>query len=61
MVAGRGASCLKNNKTSFWGGDVYSWSTLSEPWSYGSNGGSKGDDNSDGLQFGGKSGGSIKL
>ncbi|BBH02979.1 hypothetical protein Prudu_013711, partial [Prunus dulcis] len=35
---GRGASCLKNNQSSFWGGDVYTWSTLSEPWSYGSKG-----------------------
>jgi hypothetical protein len=35
---GRGASCLKLNKTN-WGGDVYAWSTLSDPWSYGSKGG----------------------
>ena len=58
---GRGASCLKNNKTSFWGGDVYAWSTLSEPWSYGSKGGSKGDGTSDGRQFGGKGGGRVKI
>ncbi|XVF52441.1 hypothetical protein PTKIN_Ptkin05aG0018300 [Pterospermum kingtungense] len=58
---GRGASCLKNNQTSFWGGDVYAWSTLSEPWSYGSKGGSKGNDTSNRRQFGGKGGGRIKL
>ncbi|XWS38680.1 hypothetical protein CRYUN_Cryun19dG0151800 [Craigia yunnanensis] len=58
---GRGASCLKNNKTSFWGGDVYAWSTLSEPWSFGSKGGSKGDGTSDGPQFAGKGGGRVKI
>ncbi|GMJ12451.1 hypothetical protein like AT5G47020 [Hibiscus trionum] len=58
---GRGASCLKNNKTSFWGGDVYAWSTLSEPWSYGSKGGSKNDTASDGHWFGGNGGGRVKL
>lgn len=36
---GRGASCLKSNKTN-WGGDVYAWATLADPWSYGSKGGS---------------------
>ncbi|KAF3340460.1 hypothetical protein FCM35_KLT16231 [Carex littledalei] len=35
---GRGASCVKLNRTN-WGGDVYAWSTLSDPWSYGSSGG----------------------
>ncbi|EOY24117.1 Uncharacterized protein TCM_015803 isoform 1 [Theobroma cacao] len=54
---GRGASCLKNNKTSFWGGDVYAWSTLSEPWSYGSQGGSTSIEH----RFGGKGGGRVKL
>ncbi|OIW10867.1 hypothetical protein TanjilG_27813 [Lupinus angustifolius] len=53
---GRGASCLKNNKTN-WGGDVYSWSTLSEPWSYGSKGGGK----STQKQYGGNGGGRVKL
>ncbi|KAE9613113.1 hypothetical protein Lal_00027691 [Lupinus albus] len=53
---GRGASCLKNNKTN-WGGDVYSWSTLSEPWSYGSKGGGK----STKKQYGGNGGGRVKL
>ncbi|PPR84335.1 hypothetical protein GOBAR_AA36379 [Gossypium barbadense] len=58
---GRGASCLKNNKTSFWGGDVYAWSTLSEPWSYGSKGGSKNDSASDRHWYGGKGGGRVKF
>lgn len=54
---GRGASCLKNNKTSFWGGDVYGWSSLSEPWSYGSKGGGTSAKN----PFGGNGGGRVKL
>ncbi|OMO91688.1 hypothetical protein CCACVL1_07052 [Corchorus capsularis] len=54
---GRGASCLKSNKTTFWGGDVYAWSTLSEPWSYGSKGGGTSDE----YRFGGKGGGRVKL
>lgn len=54
---GRGASCLKNNKTSFWGGDVYAWSTLSKPWSYGSKGGGTSAE----YQYGGNGGGRIKL
>lgn len=53
---GRGASCLRNNKTN-WGGDVYAWSTLSGPWSYGSKGGGK----STTKQYGGNGGGRIKL
>ncbi|CAJ1928823.1 unnamed protein product [Sphenostylis stenocarpa] len=53
---GRGASCVKNNKTN-WGGDVYAWSTLSEPWSYGSKGGGK----STKKQYGGNGGGRVKL
>ncbi|CAM8901139.1 unnamed protein product [Rhodiola kirilowii] len=36
---GRGANCYKHNKTTYWGGDVYAWSSLSSPWSYGSKGG----------------------
>ncbi|KAK8945495.1 hypothetical protein KSP40_PGU015913 [Platanthera guangdongensis] len=51
---GRGASCMKSNKTN-WGGDVYAWSTLSEPWSYGSKGGSI----SAGKLYGGDGGGRI--
>lgn len=54
---GRGASCRKNNKTSFWGGDVYAWSSLSEPWGYGSKGGGTSADH----QFGGNGGGRLKL
>ncbi|KAI0500676.1 hypothetical protein KFK09_018892 [Dendrobium nobile] len=53
---GRGASCLKSNKTN-WGGDVYAWSTLSEPWSYGSKGGSASAD----KLYGGDGGGRIKF
>ncbi|XP_057487508.1 uncharacterized protein LOC130773578 [Actinidia eriantha] len=54
---GRGASCLKSNRTNFWGGDVYAWSTLSKPWSYGSKGGGT----SAGHQFGGSGGGRVML
>lgn len=54
---GRGASCLKINQTSFWGGDVYTWSKLSEPWSYGSKGGGT----STKIPFGGNGGGRVKL
>lgn len=53
---GRGASCLTNNNTN-WGGDVYAWSTLSQPWSYGSKGGGK----SAQKQYGGNGGGRVKL
>ncbi|XP_028772845.1 uncharacterized protein LOC114729995 isoform X1 [Neltuma alba] len=53
---GRGASCIKDNTTN-WGGDVYAWSTLSEPWCYGSKGGGK----SALKKLGGNGGGRIKL
>ncbi|MQL81421.1 hypothetical protein Taro_013890 [Colocasia esculenta] len=53
---GRGASCMKSNKT-LWGGDVYSWSTLSDPWSFGSKGGTASSD----KQYGGDGGGRIML
>ncbi|CAI8589076.1 unnamed protein product [Vicia faba] len=53
---GRGASCLKNDKSN-WGGDVYSWSTLSQPKSYGSKGGGKSTE----KQNGGNGGGHIEL
>ncbi|KAJ0970737.1 hypothetical protein J5N97_018696 [Dioscorea zingiberensis] len=53
---GRGASCLKSNRTN-WGGDVYAWSTLSDPWSYGSKGGSTSSE----KQYGGDGGGRILL
>ncbi|KAL0748737.1 hypothetical protein Bca101_030739 [Brassica carinata] len=51
---GRGASCVKSNVSSFWGGDVYSWSSLDDPWSYGSEGGAK-------LNAGGKGGGRVRI
>lgn len=54
---GRGASCLVNNGTDVWGGDVYSWSTLSDPWSYGS----KGAGISAEQKYGGNGGGRIRL
>nr|DAD18250.1 TPA_asm: hypothetical protein HUJ06_019713 [Nelumbo nucifera] len=54
---GRGASCLKNNRTNLWGGDVYAWSTLSHPWSYGSKGGSTSAE----KKFGGNGGGRVML
>lgn len=54
---GRGASCLKNNLTKFWGGDVYAWSSLSDPWSYGSKGGGKSAEN----PYGGNGGGRVKV
>ncbi|PIA31063.1 hypothetical protein AQUCO_05300111v1 [Aquilegia coerulea] len=54
---GRGASCLKSNETDIWGGDVYSWSTLSDPWSYGS----KGASTSAEKKFGGNGGGRVRL
>lgn len=53
---GRGASCVKTEKSN-WGGDVYSWSPLSEPWSYGS----KGSGTSAEKKFGGNGGGRVKL
>ncbi|KAL6985837.1 hypothetical protein U1Q18_019209 [Sarracenia purpurea var. burkii] len=54
---GRGASCLKSNRTNYWGGDVYAWSTLSKPWSYGSKGGGT----SARHQFGGRGGGRVMI
>ncbi|XP_042488312.1 uncharacterized protein LOC122068501 isoform X1 [Macadamia integrifolia] len=54
---GRGASCLKDDKKNIWGGDVYGWSTLSDPWYYGSKGGSKSAE----IQYGGNGGGRVKL
>jgi hypothetical protein len=52
---GRGASCKVSNDTN-WGGDVYAWSTLDWPWSYGSMGGGMSAD-----QFGGYGGGRVML
>ncbi|KAL4199587.1 hypothetical protein AMTRI_Chr03g51930 [Amborella trichopoda] len=57
---GRGALCLKGNHKSqedVWGGDVYAWSTLSDPWSYGSKGGT-----TSALEhFGGNGGGRVMI
>ncbi|CAN6227202.1 unnamed protein product [Urochloa humidicola] len=53
---GRGASCKVSNDTN-WGGDVYAWSTLACPWSYGSMGGSMSAD----QQSGGYGGGRVLL
>ncbi|KAI4380001.1 hypothetical protein MLD38_006235 [Melastoma candidum] len=57
---GRGANCVAENgklPDDVWGGDAYSWSSLDEPFSYGSKGGttSKEED------FGGGGGGRIKF
>ncbi|KAK1324864.1 hypothetical protein QJS10_CPA01g02858 [Acorus calamus] len=54
---GRGASCLRSNQTNIWGGDVYAWSNLSEPWSYGSKGGTTFEEE----PYGGDGGGRIML
>uniref|UniRef100_A0A7N1A4F4 DUF8003 domain-containing protein n=1 Tax=Kalanchoe fedtschenkoi TaxID=63787 RepID=A0A7N1A4F4_KALFE len=54
---GRGANCYKHNKTTYWGGDVYAWSSLSSPWSYGS----KGGHSSFHRDSEGKGGGRVKL
>nr|CAB3486578.1 unnamed protein product [Digitaria exilis] len=53
---GRGASCKVSNDTN-WGGDVYAWSTLAWPWSYGSMGGGMSAD----QKFGGYGGGRVML
>ncbi|KAH9321004.1 hypothetical protein KI387_015643, partial [Taxus chinensis] len=51
---GRGASCVKG-KGDNWGGDVYAWSSLERPWSFGSRGGT----NSSDKNLGGGGGGRI--
>ncbi|KAG2302148.1 hypothetical protein Bca52824_030799 [Brassica carinata] len=51
---GRGASCVKSSVSTYWGGDVYSWSSLDDPWSYGSAGGVK-------VNAGGKGGGRVRV
>ncbi|KAJ4951975.1 hypothetical protein NE237_028807 [Protea cynaroides] len=57
---GRGASC-STDKTKLpddvWGGDAYSWSSLTKPWSYGSKGGT----NSKEEDYGGGGGGRVNL
>ncbi|CAN6974319.1 unnamed protein product [Brassica oleracea var. botrytis] len=57
---GRGACCLTDTKKlaeDVWGGDAYSWSTLDEPWSYGSKGGSTSRE----IDYGGGGGGRVKM
>ncbi|KAK9266622.1 hypothetical protein L1049_003574 [Liquidambar formosana] len=57
---GRGASCLIDNTKlpdDVWGGDAYSWSSLAEPWSYGSSGGTTSKE----VDYGGFGGGRIKF
>ncbi|XP_037475233.1 uncharacterized protein LOC119352753 [Triticum dicoccoides] len=53
---GRGASCKVSNDTN-WGGDVYAWAFLDNPWSYGSKGGSLSTDEN----LGGDGGGRVLL
>jgi hypothetical protein len=40
-----------------WGGDAYSWSSLQDPWSYGSKGGSTSKE----VDYGGAGGGRVKM
>lgn len=57
---GRGASCVVDNKKlpdDVWGGDAYAWSSLDEPWSYGSKGGTT----LQGENLGGEGGGRIRF
>ncbi|KAI4350761.1 hypothetical protein L6164_005182 [Bauhinia variegata] len=57
---GRGASCVTDNTKlpdDVWGGDAYSWSSLDEPSSYGSKGGTTSKDD----RYGGEGGGRIKF
>ncbi|XP_015899506.2 uncharacterized protein LOC107432822 [Ziziphus jujuba] len=57
---GRGASCVTDNTKlpdDIWGGDAYSWSSLDEPASYGSKGGTTSKEE----KYGGEGGGRIWL
>ncbi|KAA0061509.1 uncharacterized protein E6C27_scaffold41G00700 [Cucumis melo var. makuwa] len=57
---GRGASCVTDNTKlpdDVWGGDTYAWSSLHEPWSFGSKGGTTVKEES----YGGEGGGRIWL
>ncbi|KAF5726034.1 hypothetical protein HS088_TW23G00772 [Tripterygium wilfordii] len=57
---GRGASCVTDNKKlpdDVWGGDAYSWSSLAEPSSYGSKGGTTNKEEN----YGGEGGGMIRV
>ncbi|KAK2968224.1 hypothetical protein RJ640_027356 [Escallonia rubra] len=58
---GRGASCVADNRElpeDVWGGDTYSWSSLDEPWSFGSKGGTTSREEED---YGGEGGGRIQI
>ncbi|KAL3650773.1 hypothetical protein CASFOL_007176 [Castilleja foliolosa] len=55
---GRGAACLRDKSKlpeDVWGGDAYSWSTLGNPWSYGSKGGTTSKE----FDYGGGGGGRV--
>ncbi|KNA19661.1 hypothetical protein SOVF_059480 [Spinacia oleracea] len=57
---GRGACCMLDNSKSpedYWGGDTYSWSTLDEPRSYGSKGGTTSKE----VDYGGGGGGRVRI
>ncbi|CAK7353096.1 unnamed protein product [Dovyalis caffra] len=57
---GRGACCLVDKEKlpeDVWGGDAYSWSSLQDPWSYGSKGGSTSKE----VDYGGGGGGRVKM
>ncbi|BBN19524.1 hypothetical protein MPTK1_8g11390 [Marchantia polymorpha subsp. ruderalis] len=57
---GRGACCVAEGgkqQEDTWGGDVYAWSSLARPWSYGSKGGST----SKKEDYGGAGGGRLSL
>uniref|UniRef100_A0A6N2L0C2 G8 domain-containing protein n=1 Tax=Salix viminalis TaxID=40686 RepID=A0A6N2L0C2_SALVM len=57
---GRGACCLLDKEKlpeDIWGGDAYSWSSLQDPWSYGSKGGSTSKE----VDYGGAGGGRVKM
>ncbi|PIA64560.1 hypothetical protein AQUCO_00100200v1 [Aquilegia coerulea] len=55
---GRGASCLTDStklQEDMWGGDTYSWSSLEEPSSFGSKGGTTSKE----VEYGGGGGGKV--
>ncbi|XP_050229370.1 uncharacterized protein LOC126678510 isoform X2 [Mercurialis annua] len=57
---GRGACCLVDDKKlpeDVWGGDAYSWSSLQNPSSYGSRGGSTSKE----VDYGGGGGGNVRF
>ncbi|XP_031388144.1 uncharacterized protein LOC116201156 [Punica granatum] len=57
---GRGANCLTDNQRmpdDVWGGDAYSWTSLDEPYSYGSKGGTTNREE----HYGGEGGGRIRI